>query len=246
MIARQIATARRGRVQRRVGIVDPHPVTRRGLRALIGGEPDLEVVGECDAATEAVDLVRNCRLGLLVVDPAAMGAGPGEATGAAAAGVPGSEPGDAIAMLRRVRAVDRTLGILVFTAAASAGFAEGCLRAGADGVLEKREPGDRVLGAIRTVLAGGTVVPPRLLRRFVREPSPLAALTAREREVLEWIGRGESTRAIAAALGLSVRTIESHRGNIKRKLGISSGPRLIQFAVQWLTASESSAPLSPR
>ena len=231
MIARAMGPARRSDVRRRVGLVDPHPVMRRGLRAILAAEPDLEVVGEADGLDDAVELVRRCEPAILVA----------EASGAGGH--------DAVAIIRRLRTLRPSLGLLLFSAAGGEGPAERCLRAGADGVLGKHEPEHRVLEAIRTVLAGGSVVPPGLLRRMVRRDSPVDALTDRECEVLEWIGRGESTRAIAAVLGLSVRTIESHRANIKRKLGIGSAPRLIRFAVRWVggdAADPAAAPLSPR
>ncbi len=122
-------------------------------------------------------------------------------------------------------------------------YAERVLRAGARGYIMKQEATRSVLTAIRRVLSGDVYLSPKtqadLIGRVVSRPAqqgplPIDTLSDRELAVLELIGRGRSTREIAEDLKLSIKTVESYRDHIKRKLGLRNATRLIQYAVQWV------------
>ena len=123
-------------------------------------------------------------------------------------------------------------------------YAERALKAGARGYLMKERATEEVLSAIRTVLTGGLFVSPKIatlaLNKMIgaspldRKHNAIQTLTDRELYVLQLLGAGLSSRKTAAKLCLSVKTVESHRENIKRKLGIATAPELVRFATEWL------------
>ncbi len=121
-------------------------------------------------------------------------------------------------------------------------YAERALRAGAAGYVMKHEATDKMVRAIRTVAAGGMFVSEEVsisvIQRVVaggaaRTGSPLAALSDRELHVLELLGRGLGTRAIAEQLHVSIKTVESYRARVKEKMNLRSGTELVRFAVRW-------------
>ncbi len=125
-------------------------------------------------------------------------------------------------------------------------YAERALRAGARGYIMKEAGGEALLAAIRKILGGEIYVSPRMSARILesmsaRRPrgsdSPIQQLTDREFEVFQLIGRGLSTREIAAQLHLSSKTVDVHRSNIKDKLGLDDVTSLIRHAVRWVESS---------
>ena len=122
-------------------------------------------------------------------------------------------------------------------------FAERALRAGASGYVSKHEPGPVVLEAIRAVLAGEMFISGELkdeiVRRLLSVPveqgeSPLHALSDREMQVFEMIGRGQSIREIAENLHLSPRTVETYRDGIRNKLNLDSSRAVVRYSAQWM------------
>jgi DNA-binding NarL/FixJ family response regulator len=206
----------------RILIVDDHPIVRLGIRQMLAAERDLDVCGEADSAEAARQLISSARPDLAIVDLSlAQGTG--------------------LDLIRSLRESLPTLPVLVLSMHDEALFAERALRAGARGYIMKREAVTGLVGAIRQVLSGriyvsegmAQVVLERLGHEAVPSENPLASLTDRELEVFDLIGRGQSTVAIAERLGVSVKTIETYRSNIKTKLNLKDATDLIRFAATW-------------
>lgn len=206
----------------RVLIVDDHPLVREGLAARISSQPDLEVCGQAADADEALRLLRSADPDLLIVDLALKGS-------------------NGLALIRQASRVAPQVRSLVVSAYDERLFAERALRFGAHGYVNKQEAQGTVIEAIRTVLAGRRYLSAEMAQRLIGaavggtpERSGVDGLTDREFEIFELIGRGEGTRQIAEKLHISVHTVESHRENIRAKLGLRSGTELVQSAVRWL------------
>ena len=211
----QYASAARARIV----LIDDHPLVRDGLTARIGAEPDLEVCGEAAEPQAGLELIRARRPDLAIVDLALRN-------------------GNGLDLVKAVRAEDGGPRILVVSVYEEELFAERLLRAGAQGYLNKQELHGSVLEAIRAVLAGqiyrgGRASPPSPEGPARRTAEDLDRLSDRELQIFDLIGRGAVTRDIAARLGLSVHTIESHREHIRAKLGLRNGAELLRAAVIW-------------
>jgi DNA-binding NarL/FixJ family response regulator len=206
----------------RILVVDDHPIVRLGIRQMIGVDPGLSVCGEVDSADAALRWVAQHTADLAIVD-LSLGEGSG------------------LELIRALRQAAPSLPILVLSMHDETLFAERTLRAGARGYIMKQEAIDGLAKAIRQVLAGKTYVSERiaesLFARFGPGTSPprghLGRLTDRELEVFEMVGRGHSTAAIAEQLGVSVKTIETYRSNIKAKLNLRDAADLIRYAATW-------------
>jgi DNA-binding NarL/FixJ family response regulator len=209
-------------------LVDDHPIVRDGLSQLINCEPDLMVCGEAESAEEAVRATAKLHPDLVIVDITLEGA-------------------NGIELIKNLRAFDPALRIFVLTMHDESHYAERALRAGANGYMMKREVRGRIIEAIRTVLAGEDYVSERMQKSLVhqylygttgKEPSPIARLSDRELEVLNLLGKGQSTRDIAKRLHLSQKTVDSHRTHLKEKLNLKTGSDLIHFAFEWVCSEE--------
>ena len=205
----------------RIAVVDDHPLVREGLAARISTQPDWEVC--CGAADpeEALALIRAGGPDLAIVDLAL-------------------KHGSGLDLIKQLAANTPAPKILVVSAYEEELFAERVLRAGAQGYLNKQELHGSVIEAIRTVLRGGVYLSAAMTERIAKQvisgqgaPRGLDALSNREMQVFELIGHGQGTREIAEQLHLSVHTIESHRENIRMKLGLRNGTELLRRAVSW-------------
>jgi DNA-binding NarL/FixJ family response regulator len=209
---------------RRVIIVDDHPMVRRGLRDLLADETDLQIIGECSSFSETLDLVEKKKPDLILIDISLEG-------------------GSGLELIKQIRARHPDVKMLVISMHEEELFAERALHAGAMGYLNKKEMSDDIVAAIRQVLSDkiylSEQMTERMLSRQVRGGTEittpaLGGLTDRELEIFECIGHGQSTRQIAEERNLSVKTVESHRENIKRKLGLNNNIELMQRAFQWV------------
>jgi DNA-binding NarL/FixJ family response regulator len=207
----------------KVLIVDDHPITRQGLKALINQQTNLEVCGETDGAAQAVELLGKLQPDLVIVDVSL-------------------RTTNGIELTKNLKAHSPNLPILVVSMHEEALFAERALRAGAMGYVMKQEAGEKVALAIQHLLRGEIYlsgkVKEKMLHHFVnkkREGMVFAidTLSDREMEVFQLIGNGYSTRQIAQKLGLSTKTIDSYREHLKLKLGLDSGAELVRHAIQW-------------
>ena len=214
--------------KRTVFLVDDHPLLRRGLGALISGEPDLVVCGESATRSEALEAIPKCRPDLAIIDMRLDGR-------------------DGLELVKELGAIHPELLSLVLSTEDENIYAERALRAGARGYITKQELDTTILDAIRCVLDGKMYLSKEMEVKFaqsylgMRHPAggaDIDSLTDRQLEVFRLIGRGLSTRQIAERLALSVKTVESHREHIKQKLSIHTGSELAQVAVSWVNSRE--------
>jgi DNA-binding NarL/FixJ family response regulator len=221
--------------RRRVLIVDDHPVVRSGLKDLITAEGDLEVCGEASDMNEAMRQVADSPPEAVVLDLSL-------------------KDSHGMGLIEQIRGRDERIKILVWSGHDETLFAERVLRAGAMGYLNKREPPERVLEGLRQVLNGDICLSPQMANRLLRgiagtqdlSRDPIASLSNRELEIFQLIGQGMNTKQIARRLQLSPKTVETHRENVKKKLGVTSSAELTRHAVQWvLQMAPSGAASSP-
>jgi len=211
----------------RVLIVDDHPAVREAFAFRIGRQPDLEVCGEAADLAEALRLVAEARPDAAVVDISL-------------------KAGNGLDLVRRIRERDDHVRVLVCSAHSESLYAERALRAGALGYVSKDQDTERILDALRYVLAGkvwlSEAMQQRLLQGAVgtgRVGAPAADVLAdRELEVLRLIGQGVKTAEIAARLHLSVKTVETYRDRIRHKLGLDDGAKLAEYATRWVLEQE--------
>jgi DNA-binding NarL/FixJ family response regulator len=210
--------------QKRLLIVDDHPMMRTGLAQLIDNEADLKVCAEADNARQAMDIAVSQTLDLILLDIS----------------LPDKS---GLELIKDIRALKPALPILVVSMHDESLYAERVLRAGGRGYIMKQEGGKKLLHAIHQVLSGQIYVSEKMaagiLESFSGRHAEAAAssvqqLSDREFEVFQLIGQGESTREIAAYLHLSVKTVEVHRLNIKKKLKLQTATDLVRHAVRWL------------
>ena len=215
----------------RVLVVDEQPLLRCGISTYLNCQPDMVVCGEADNIADAQSKIAECQPQLVVTE-LRLGAG------------------DSLRFLKELKTENRALRILVYSAFEETIFAERAVRAGANGYVMKRAPKKQLATAIREIVKGGIYVSREvalngfrksLQRRSTnnhsRLPNALENLSDREMHIFQLLGSGLGTREIAQSLDLSVKTVESHRENIKHKLRLSSGAQLRDRAARWVAAA---------
>jgi len=209
---------------KRIVIVDDHPLFRKGLQELIHSDGAFAVCGEASDAAEAMDLIRQLKPDLAIVDLSLPGA-------------------NGIELIKNIRAEFPKLPILVLSMHDESLYAVRALRAGADGYVMKHEAMANVVRAIQEVFNGRPYLSPamaaQVITKFARkssedEPDAVDRLSDRELEILELIGKGNEVRQIAKSLHLSPKTVETHRAHIKEKLNLANARQVARFAVQWI------------
>jgi DNA-binding NarL/FixJ family response regulator len=189
-------------------VVDDHPIIRQGLAQLIRQEPDLHYAGDAEDAVEALRAIETVKPDIVIIDISL-------------------KSSSGIELIKDLRIRNPEMPILVLSMHDESFYAERVLRAGARGYVMKEEATERVVHAIRRILAGEIYLSDRMaasmLSKRVEGRSnstsfPIERLSDREMEVFELIGHGLGTRQIATKLHLSIKTIESHRANLKVKL----------------------------
>ncbi|MEM1057514.1 MAG: response regulator transcription factor [Bacteroidota bacterium] len=206
-------------------VVDDHELVRMGLDKLFENEPDLHVAAHVETSDDALQLIDRRSFDFIIVDI-------------------GLKGGSGLDLIRHIRARNETVPILVLSMHREAYYAERVLRAGAQGYLSKQGDPETIIPAIRQILGGDLYVSPSLADDLVRRAvdggdarKSVEDLSDRETEVVRFIGQGLSTREIAEQLSLSVKTIESYRANVKRKLGLQTGAELSRFAYDWTSSA---------
>ena len=210
----------------RILVVDDHPLFRHGLVQLLNSEETFQVVGEASSAPEALSLTRQLNPTMLIVDLGLKGP-------------------SGLELTKSVRVEFPKLPVLILSMHDEPTYAVRSLRAGANGYVTKEEALASVLVAVREVIGGRTYLSPGMASEVIsnvvlskEQPGGAATdqLTDRELEILERIGQGEEVKAIADALHLSPKTVETHRAHIKEKLHLKNAREVARFAVQWSTA----------
>jgi|TARA_Y100000588_G_scaffold214154_1_gene228051 DNA-binding NarL/FixJ family response regulator len=211
-------------VTRRIFLVDDHPAFRAGMKAILGLEEGWEVCGEAGNAREALTAIEKLEPDLVLTDL--------------------SMPGrSGLELVKDLKSVAPNVRVLVMSMHEDTVYALRVLQAGGHGYLNKETAADQVVDAIRRIFDGQMMFKPeQLAQRPANLPNREASgvvegvefLTDRELEVFELLGHGKSTKEVAAELGMSGRTAEVHRANIKKKLGFNTAAELTHAAYQWV------------
>jgi len=202
-------------------LVDDHPIIRRGLKTLLEGQPDLQVVGETGNGYEAVQMIEHLQPNVALLDLMIEGL-------------------NGIEVAKRLKQDGCATAIVIFSVLSNEHYVLEALRAGVKGYILKEAPTDELISAVREVVTGR-----RYLCSLLREqpyvqqmtggsyaPDLLSRLTLREQEVLRCSVQGKTCAEIARLLNISRRTVEAHRANMMRKLGLSSSTALYRYAFQ--------------
>jgi DNA-binding NarL/FixJ family response regulator len=207
---------------KRIYLIDDHPMMRVGLRDHIDNQHGWQVCGEATTAAEAITEIPELRPDLVVVDLT----------------LPDRSGLELVKDLRAL--MDDALLILMFSMHDETLYAERVLRAGAQGYLMKGAPPDEIDKALRTVLEGGVYLSPKAARHVLKGSirrrdgsmrSRMETLTDRELEVFQLLGQGQGNSEIASHLNISSRTVDTHRTNIRSKLGLPDSIAVFREAV---------------
>ena len=206
----------------RVLLVEDHPVVRHGLASLIDDETDLQVVALAENSARALDFLGSGRADVVIIDITL-----------------GEENG--LDLIKDIHEKLPDLPILALSMHDESLYAERALRAGAKGYIMKKEAMDLVMNAIRQLLAGETYVSTKMASKMVNKlvggagkaTSDLERLSDREFEVFSFIAKGVGPSEIATRLGVSVKTVETHREHIKSKLKLKTAADLTRYALTW-------------
>lgn len=202
----------------RLVLVDDHALVRDGLRARLAVVPHLEVIGEAGSAAEALQIARQSLPDLMLIDVGMRGT-------------------NGIELANLLHAHHPSIRLLMLSMYDNREYVLSAVKAGARGYVLKESPTDEILAAIGAVCAGGTWFSAKVAHFLEQPAEPAPQLTAREHEVLLLLAEGLSNKAVAERLTISVRTAETHRFSLRRKLGVDSAGGLLKIAVAqgWIT-----------
>ena len=205
----------------RILVVDDHPIVRQGISMLINGESDMHGCCAVSDVCQALDANRACPHDVAIVDLSLSGA-------------------SGLELIKRLRSEFPEIQILMMSMHDETVYAEQALRAGAHGYVMKQVATDTLLQAIRQIARGELYLSEQMRSRMLLQmvhgnkgESPVSCLTPSEFEVLHLIGSGLGTTQISRRLNRSIKTIESHRANIKKKLNLKTGNELVFYAINF-------------
>lgn len=209
--------------KKRVLIVDDHPIFRAGLNGLVNLEAELTVCGEANDAKQAMQAVEKLHPDLVLLDMSLPGKG-------------------GLELLKDIRAIAPQTPVLIISMHDETLYAERVIKAGGRGYIMKQEGPEKIVQAVRKVLSGGISVSERIAAQILDAmsggksgtSSSVSTLTDREFEVYRLLGQGKEPHEIARTLHLSIKTVDTHRGNIRIKLGLKNSTELIHYAVRWV------------
>ena len=204
-------------------LVDDHTLFRQGVRRLLEGESDFEVVGEAADGGEAVEKAKELKPDVVLMD----------------IGMPGLSSFEAARHIRKNRPETKVLFLTMYE---DEDYLVQCLEVGAAGYVLKDTPATQLVTAVKDVYKGGKYLSSRVLGKLVEDfrarvrdtkmRPRMSTLTPREREILKLLAEGNSVKEIAVLLGLSVKTIEAHKFNLMRKLDIHNKAQLVTVAIR--------------
>lgn len=201
----------------RLVLADDHPMIRAGFRTLLGQSDDIEVAGEAGNGQELIKVVSSLKPDVALID----------------VNMPGM---NGLEAMEKLHTLFPEIRFVVLTMHEEREYVQKALKAGADGYLLKNIDRGELENAIRTVFKGGKYFSPEitavLADTVARPASAEAEITPREKEVLELVASGQSTKQIADKLGISIRTVETHRINMLKKLEVSNSAELIRRAFE--------------
>ena len=211
----------------RIFLVEDHPITREGIRALISKTDGLQVVGEAATAPDALALMSSAKPDVVVTDISIGGS-------------------DGVELTKQIRALYPDVKVLTLSAYDESVYAERAIRAGSSGYVDKRTAPEVLVEAIHAVLDGRLHLSDSLRDRVVgsyltagaQPDTAVSDLTDRELEVFRHFGHGLTTSEVADAMMLSPKTVETHRVHIKQKLGLKTTNEFVQRAALWTAQNE--------
>jgi DNA-binding NarL/FixJ family response regulator len=212
----------------KVFIVDDHELVRQGLRLLIDGESDLQLCGEASNVRDALQMRSSLDPDVAIVDISL-------------------PDGDGLDLIKQLHSWKPQMQIIALSMHDDELYAERAIKNGASGYINKQNSAQKLLIGIRQVINNKMFINPEIAKRLqqsqstqvpVEKNNPLIALSNRELQVFDSIGRGLKTKEIADKLKLSVKTIETYRRHIKDKLSLSSGTELVRAAIIWTLENE--------
>lgn len=196
----------------RVALVDDHSLVRDGIRALLSVMAQLEVVGEAENGTDAIEMVGRCQPDLLLVDISLRDI-------------------NGLELTRVLRAQYPALKVLVLSMYDNYEYVSESVRSGASGYVLKNAPSREIIAAIEAIASGGTFYSAEIAQRLIADKTTDNELTPRESQVLSKMAQGLNNKEMARELDISVRTVETHRLSIRRKLNIDKPAALVKYAM---------------
>ena len=197
----------------RVALAEEHRIPRWALGQALAMSRDLELVGEAGSIEDAVAMVKTVKPDLVIVDTT----------------LPDHGSFDVLSQIKNLEAGPL---ILVLAPNDDPSYAARAIAAGAHGYVSKSAEPKVLLDGIRAVMRGEQVVPPGVDKLLAADGHPASALTARELQVMELLARGMTNREIAEHLEISIKTVDTHRGHVLKKLGLRNNSQLTRFAVK--------------
>lgn len=198
----------------RLGIAEDHTIVRWALCEALAKDPDIEVVGEAGTAAETLEMIQKVRPDVLLLDLSL-------------------SDRSGFDVLNDMRESDTAPLVVVLTWHTEPSYAARAIAAGAHGYLNKSVTPEDLMSAIRAVSRGEQVIPPGVEQILASgDGHPASALTAREQQVMEMLARGLTNREIAEHLQISIKTVDTHRGHVLKKLGLRNNSELTRFAVK--------------
>lgn len=196
----------------RVALVDDHSLVRDGIKALLAVMAPLEVVGEAESGAQAIEMVGRCNPDLLLVDISLRDM-------------------NGLELTRVLRSQYPALKVLVLSMYDNNEYVSESVRAGASGYVLKNSPSREIIAAIEAIASGGTFYSAEIAQRLIADKSTDNELTPRESQVLYKMAQGLNNKEMARELDISVRTVETHRLSIRRKLNIDKPAALVKYAI---------------
>lgn len=196
----------------RVALVDDHALVRDGIKALLAVMTPLEVVGEAENGADAIEMVGRCQPDLLLVDISLRDM-------------------NGLELTRVLRSQYPSLKVLVLSMYDNNEYVSESVRAGASGYVLKNSPSREIIAAIEAIASGGTFYSAEIAQRLIADKSTDNELTPRESQVLYKMAQGLNNKEMARELDISVRTVETHRLSIRRKLNIDKPAALVKYAI---------------